>query len=232
MEFKVPLQKATLVRRYKRFLSDMLLPNGTKVVAHCANSGSMLGLTEPGSEVWLSPNTNPKAKLDWRWELVRTNGHLVGINTSHPNRIVEAASEGDEIAELRGYESIRREVRYGLNSRIDLLLEAPDKEPCFVEVKNVTLKRKDHAEFPDAVTKRGEKHLRELACMRADGNRALMFYLVQRGDCNSFRLAADLDPAYTKTFLEARDAGVEAVCYVCDISLTSIRIIRQIPIDC
>ena len=232
MEFKVPLQKATLVRRYKRFLSDMLLPNGTKVVAHCANSGSMLGLTEPGSEVWLSPNTNPKAKLDWRWELVRIDGQLVGINTSHPNRIVEAAIEGDEIAELRGYESIRREVRYGLNSRIDLLLEAPDKEPCFVEVKNVTLKRKDHAEFPDAVTKRGEKHLRELACMRADGNRALMFYLVQRGDCNSFRLAADIDPAYKKTFFEARDAGVEAVCYACAICPTSIRIVRQIPIDC
>ena len=232
MEFKVPLQKATLVRRYKRFLSDMLLPNGTKVVAHCANSGSMLGLTEPGSEVWLSPNTNPKAKLDWRWELVRIDGQLVGINTSNPNRIVEAAIEGDEIAELRGYESIRREVRYGLNSRIDLLLEAPDKEPCFVEVKNVTLKRKDHAEFPDAVTKRGEKHLRELACMRAGGNRALMFYLVQRDDCNSFRLAADLDPAYTKTFFEARDAGVEAVCYACDISPTFIRIARQIPIDC
>ena len=232
MEFKVPLQKATLVRRYKRFLSDMLLPNGTKVVAHCANSGSMLGLTEPGSEVWLSPNTNPKAKLDWRWELVRIDGQLVGINTSNPNRIVEAAIEGDEIAELRGYKNIRREVRYGLNSRIDLLLEAPDKEPCFVEVKNVTLKRKDHAEFPDAETKRGEKHLRELACMRADGNRALMFYLVQRGDCNSFRLAADLDPAYTKTFFEARDAGVEAVCYACAICPASIRIVRQIPIDC
>ncbi|MBH72419.1 MAG: DNA/RNA nuclease SfsA [Rhodospirillaceae bacterium] len=232
MEFKVPLQKATLVRRYKRFLSDMLLPNGTKVVAHCANSGSMLGLTEPGSEVWLSPNTNPKAKLDWRWELVRIDGQLVGINTSNPNRIVEAAIEGDEIAELRGYKNIRREVRYGLNSRIDLLLEAPDKEPCFVEVKNVTLKRKDHAEFPDAETKRGEKHLRELACMRADGNRALMFYLVQRGDCNSFRLAADIDPAYKKAFFEARDAGVEAVCYACAICPTSIRIVRQIPIDC
>ena len=232
MEFKVPLQKATLVRRYKRFLSDMLLPNGTKVVAHCANSGSMLGLTEPGSEVWLSPNTNPKAKLDWRWELVRIDGHLVGINTSHPNRIVEAAIEDDEIAELKGYKTIRREVRYGRNSRIDLLLEATDKERCFVEVKNVTLKRKYHAEFPDAVTKRGEKHLRELACMKADGNRALMFYLVQRGDCNSFRLAADLDPAYTKTFFEARDAGVEAVCYACDISPTSIKIVRQIPIDC
>ena len=232
MEFKVPLQKATLVRRYKRFLSDMLLPNGTKVVAHCANSGSMLGLTEPGSEVWLSPNTNPKAKLDWRWELVRIDGQLVGINTSNPNRIVEAAIEGDEIAELRGYKNIRREVRYGLNSRIDLLLEAPDKEPCFVEVKNVTLKRKDHAEFPDAETKRGEKHLRELACMRADGNRALMFYLVQRGDCNSFRLAADIDPAYKKTFFEARDAGVEAVCYACAICPASIRIVRQIPIDC
>ena len=232
MEFKVPLQKATLVRRYKRFLSDMLLPNGTKVVAHCANSGSMLGLTEPGSEVWLSPNTNPKAKLDWRWELVRIDGQLVGINTSNPNRIVEAAIEGDEIAELRGYKNIRREVRYGLNSRIDLLLEAPDKEPCFVEVKNVTLKRKDHAEFPDAETKRGEKHLRELACMRADGNRALMFYLVQRGDCNSFRLAADIDPAYKKAFFEARDAGVEAVCYACAICPASIRIVRQIPIDC
>ena len=232
MEFKVPLQKAKLLRRYKRFLSDMLLPNGTTVVAHCANSGSMLGLTKPGSEVWLSPNTNPKAKLDWRWELVRTDGHLVGINTAHPNRIVEAAVKDAEIPELRGYENIRREVKYGVNSRIDLLLEDPDKEPCFVEVKNVTLKRGDHAEFPDAVTKRGEKHLRELANMRVDGNRALMFYLVQRSDCNSFRLATDIDPTYTKAFFDARDAGVEAVCYACDISPSSIKINRPIPIDC
>ena len=119
MEFKQPLQKATLIKRYKRFLSEMMLSDGTTVTAHCANSGSMLGLTAPGNEVWLSANTNPKAKLDWRWELVRVDGNLVGINTAHPNRIVEDAIKNNEIDELLNYSKIRREVRYGNKSRID-----------------------------------------------------------------------------------------------------------------
>lgn len=230
MKFPAPLQKATLVKRYKRFLSDMTLPNGSEVTAHCANPGSMMGLAEPGSEVWLSANTNPKAKLDWRWELVRAEGHLVGINTSHPNRIAEAAVEAGAIAELAGYAAIRREVKYGENSRIDLLLEDDSKPDCYVEIKNVTLKRDGFAEFPDAVTKRGAKHLGELANMVALGHRAVMFYLAQRNDCDRFRLAADIDPGYAAAFAEARATGVEAICYACDVSPDGIEIARPLPI--
>ena len=232
MEFKQPLQKATLIKRYKRFLSDMMLSDGTTVTAHCANSGSMLGLTAPGNEVWLSANTNPKAKLDWRWELVRVDGNLVGINTAHPNRIVEDAINNNDLVELLNYSKIRREVRYGNKSRIDLLLEDERKETCFVEVKNVTLKRKEYAEFPDAETKRGLQHPRELAKMVSEGNRALKFYLVQRSDCNLFKLAEDIDPAYAETFTEVRKVGVEAVCYACHVSPSNIKVTRPIPIVC
>ncbi|MBL24262.1 MAG: DNA/RNA nuclease SfsA [Rhodospirillaceae bacterium] len=230
MKFPAPLQKATLLKRYKRFLSDMELPDGSEVVAHCANPGSMMGLVEPGSEVWLSANTNPKAKLDWRWELVRVDGQLVGINTRHPNRIAELAVAGGAIAELTGYGTIRREVKYGENSRIDLLLEDDAKPTCYVEIKNVTLKREGFAEFPDSVTKRGAKHLGELANMVAEGHRAVMFYLAQRNDCEGFRLAPDLDPGYAEAFEAATAAGVEAICYACEISTDAIEIARPLPI--
>ena len=230
MKFPAPLQKATLLKRYKRFLSDMELPDGSEVVAHCANPGSMMGLVEPGSEVWLSANTNPKAKLDWRWELVRVDGQLVGINTSHPNRIAELAVAGGAIAELTGYGTIRREVKYGENSRIDLLLEDDAKPTCYVEIKNVHLKREGFAEFPDSVTKRGAKHLGELANMVAEGHRAVMFYLAQRNDCEGFRLAPDLDPGYAEAFEAATAAGVEAICYACEISTDAIEIARPLPI--
>ena len=186
MQFPTPLTRGTLIRRYKRFLSDITLEDGGEVTAHVANPGSMIGLTEPGSEVWLSANTNPKAKLDWRWELVRVGDGLVGVNTAHPNRLVEEAIGRQAIPELDGYGSCRREVRYGQNSRIDLLLEDESRPPCYLEIKNVNLKRalpgrETAAEFPDAVTKRGAKHLVELSDMVADGARAVMFYLVQRG---------------------------------------------------
>lgn len=230
MKFPAPLQKATLIKRYKRFLSDMTLPDGSEVTAHCANPGSMMGLAEPGSEVWLSANTNPKAKLDWRWELVRAEGHLVGINTSHPNKIAEAAVAAGEIDELAGYGSIRREVKYGENSRIDLLLADDAKPNCYVEIKNVTLKRDGFAEFPDAITKRGAKHLVELGNMVAAGHRAVMFYLAQRNDCDRFRLAADIDPGYAEAFETAKAAGVEAICYACEMSPDGIEIARPLPI--
>lgn len=231
MKFSAPLQQATLLKRYKRFLSDAKLPNGSEVVAHCANPGSMMGLAEPGSEIWLSPNTNPKAKLDWRWEMIRIEGHLVGINTSHPNKITEEAVNAGKIAELTGYETLRREVKYGENSRIDLLLEDSDKPDCYVEIKNVTLRRDDRAEFPDSVTKRGAKHLVEMANMVGQGNRAVMVYIVQRGDCATFRLADDIDPIYAQTFARATANGVEAICYECDMSINGIEIGRPIPIS-
>ncbi|MFC4347043.1 DNA/RNA nuclease SfsA [Kordiimonas lipolytica] len=233
MIFENALTEGRLIKRYKRFLADVELPDGSVVVAHCANSGSMLGCKEPGSRVYLSPNTNPKAKLDWRWEMVEVDGHLVGINTSHPNKLAEEAILGGVIPELAGYGSLRREVKYGQNSRIDILLEAPEEASksaqCFVEVKNVTLKVGDDAQFPDAVTARGTKHLRELMDMVTEGHRAVMLYLVQRGDCLSFAPAADIDPTYAAALREAKEAGVETLCYVCDLSTEGIRVDRPMP---
>ncbi len=239
--FDMPLTRATLVRRYKRFLADVEMPGGEVVVAHCANSGSMMGLCDPGATVWLSPNQNPKAKLDWRWELVEVNNTLVGINTARPNRIVENAITAGEIPELTGYDALRCEVKYGENSRIDLLLENPalpslpglSSVPgrCYVEIKSVTLRRDKEAEFPDAVTARGTKHLVELANMVRAGHRAVMFYLVQRGDCEVFTIAGDIDPAYAAALKEAIEAGVEALCYACAVTTRDIRIARAIPLE-
>ncbi len=229
MQFPAPLVRGTLVQRYKRFLADVTLDSGETVTAHCANPGSMIGLKTPGAEVWLTPNQNPKAKLDWRWELIRVDRHLVGVSTAHPNAIVAAGIETGQVAELEGYGGLRREVPYGRNSRIDILLEDDDRPPCYVEVKNVNLRRIDGAfptaaEFPDAVTKRGAKHLEEMSDMVAAGCRAVMFYLVQREDCDHFRIAADIDPHYAATLDAARKSDVEAVCYTCRISLKGIEL--------
>ena len=233
MEFPDPLIPGTLVRRYKRFLADITLNDGETVTAHCANSGSMMGVAEPGAAVWLSPARNPSRKLKYTWELVRdSDGGLVGINTAHPNAIVAEAITAGAIPELRDYESLRREVRYGRNSRIDILLESPDRPPCYVEIKSVTLRRdRGPAEFPDAVTARGTKHLGELSDMVAEGARSVMLYLVQRDDCTRFRLAADIDPAYAAALESARTAGVETLCYACRLSPGSIELDRALPLD-
>jgi len=235
MRFPAPLVRGVLVRRYKRFLADVTLESGETVIAHCANPGAMTGLQPPGAEVWLSANRNPKAKLDWRWELIRVDGRLVGINTAHPNAIVAEAIAGGAIAELTGYARLRREVRYGGNSRIDILLEDDDRPPCYVEVKNVHLYRPEGphdgaAEFPDAVTARGAKHLRALSEMVAAGARAVMLYLVQREDCDHFRVAADIDPHYAEAFGAALAAGVEAICYDCRITLDGIDVASPLPV--
>lgn len=230
MKFSEPLLRGTLVKRYKRFLSDIELPDGEKVVAHCANPGAMLGLNQAGSEVWLSRAKKPTRKLAYSWELIRVNGHLVGINTGLPNAIVAEAIQAGRIAELGGYDSLRREVRYGENSRIDLLLESPGKPTCYVEIKNVHLKRGPAAEFPDCPTIRGAKHLRELTEMVAQGHRAVMVYLVQRGDCGYFSIAEDLDPAYGLAFRQALQRGVEAICYTCKVTVDGIEIDGALPI--
>ena len=235
MRFPTPLIRGTLLKRYKRFLADVLLeaplPDGRReVVAHCANPGSMLTVCTPGSEVWLSPAANPERKLQFSWELIRVGRSLVGINTMHPNRRVAEAIADGTIAELEGYASLRREVKYGKNSRIDVLLESPDRPPCFVEVKNVTMMRTACLEFPDAVTARGTKHLQELADEVARGSRAVMLYLAQRGDCRSFAPAADIDPAYTAGLARARAAGVEALAYRCRVSQQAIEVTGPIAI--
>ncbi|MFC7049408.1 DNA/RNA nuclease SfsA [Emcibacter nanhaiensis] len=228
MKFTEKLTRGILIKRYKRFLADVELDSGEIVTAHCANSGSMMGLKDPGNEVWLSPAANPKAKLDWKWELVRADDALVGINTSHPNKLVEEAILDGTIEELSGYENLRREMKYGRNSRIDIFLSGHDDRPdCYVEVKNVTLAREPQvAEFPDAVTARGTKHLYELADMVKEGHRAMMVYLVQREDCTIFRVAEDIDPAYAKALAEAKATGVEAVCYSCSLTPTEIKVNR------
>lgn len=232
MKFDYPLIPGHLVKRYKRFLADVTLADGTIVTAHCMNSGSMLGLTAPGSPVWLSPATNPANKLRYKWELVESDGTLVGINTGHPNKLAAEAIAAGAIPELAGYDAIRREVKYGTNSRIDLLLEASreGRPPAHVEIKNVTLKRGAAAEFPDAVTARGAKHLHEMAEVVKNGGRAVMFYIAQRADCTHFCLAEDIDPRYAQAFRAAREAGVEAIAYACDVDLTAIRVARPLSL--
>ena len=235
MKFESPLIEGVLVNRYKRFFADVKLPSGEVVTAHCANSGSMLACKEPGSRVWISPATNPERKLRYTWEIVEVYGGLVGINTGHPNRLVAEAIAAGQIKELTGYTSLKREQKYGKNSRIDILLESPGKPPCYVEVKNVTLKRQagpQHpAEFPDSVTERGAKHLIEMTDMVKAGARAVMFYLVQRGDCRSFTVAADLDPTYAKGLKTALAAGVEAVCYGCAVTPDDITVGSPLTLD-
>ena len=231
MIFPHPLVRGRLVRRYKRFLADVLLESGELITAHCANPGAMLGVAPPDAEVWLSPARNPMRKLGWSWELVRIGTGLVGINTSWPNLLAAEAILAGAIPELAGYTSLAREVRYGRNSRIDLLLEAPARPICYVEVKNVHLSRGDGlAEFPDCVTQRGAKHLLELADMVAAGSRAVMLYVVQRADCDRFRTAADFDPAYHAGLKVALAAGVEALVYGCAVTVDGIRIARKLEL--
>lgn len=229
--FPAPLEKATLIRRYKRFLADVELADGTVVTAHVANSGSMMGLNQPGLTVWLSRSSNPARKLPYSLELVEVANGLVGVNTGHPNAIVSAAISAGRVPELAGYAELRREVKYGERSRIDILLQDPARGICHVEVKNVTLARESAiAEFPDAVTARGTKHLNELAKIAEQGGRAVMFYLIQRTDCRAFRLAADIDPGYAEAFSRAAEAGVEILCYDCHITAQEISLGSKVPI--
>ena len=234
MKFSSSLVKGTLLKRYKRFLADVDL-GGETVTAHCANPGSMLGLAEPGSAVWLSRSDNPKRKLKFSWELIEIDlgagPTLVGINTSHPNALVAEAINAGKISELRGYSDLRREVKYGVNSRIDILLQNNETSLCYVEIKNVHLMREPGlAEFPDSVTVRGAKHLRELSAMVGEGHRAVMVYLVQRGDAERIALARDIDPGYGDAFDAARKAGVEAIAYACTVSPDAIEVDRAIPV--
>ena len=234
MKFTSPLVKGILLKRYKRFLADVDL-GGETVTAHCANPGSMLGLAEPGSAVWLSRSDNPKRKLKFSWELIEVDAGagptLVGINTSHPNGLVAEAIGSGQIGELTGYADLRREVKYGTNSRIDILLQNNETSLCYVEIKNVHLMREPGlAEFPDSVTARGAKHLRELSAMVDEGHRAVMVYLVQRGDAQKLALARDIDPGYGNAFDAAQKAGVEAIAYACTVSPEAIEVDRAIPV--
>lgn len=237
MKFATPLVSGRLVQRYKRFLADVTLDSGEAVTATCPNTGSMLGLTAPGSRVWLSVSDSPTRKYRHTWEMIEAGAGrkptLVGINTGNPNAIVSEAISGNRIPELSGYASLRREVKYGASSRIDILLEdGTSPAPCYVEIKNVHLSRRPGlAEFPDSRTERGVKHLEELSRMVGAGHRAVMLFLVQRGDAKRFALADDIDPAYAAAYVRARDSGVEMLCYACKLTPHEIALDRPITID-
>lgn len=229
MKFNQPLIEGTLIKRYKRFLADVRLQTGETVTAHCPNSGSMKSVSQPGSPVMLSLSGNPKRKLKYTLELIRVSGNWVGINTVLPNRLVQEGIETSLIPELLGYSIIRREVNYGSSSRIDLLLESAANK-CYVEVKNVTLKVGDTAIFPDSVTRRGQKHLRELMAMVREEHRAVIFFLVQRGDCIQMAPADSIDPRYGELLREAHAGGVEILVYQARVSPQGIQITRRLPV--
>ena len=229
MDFPQPLAHGTLVSRYKRFFADVVLDDGTAVTAHCPNPGAMLGLNTPGLGAWVSRSDDPKRKLAHTLELVEADGGLVGINTLHPNRLVAEALAADAIPELTGYATHRREVRYGLNSRVDFLLEDPGRARCWLEVKNCHLMRTPGlAEFPDCVAARSSKHLRELEAMVAGGDRAVVLFVIQRGDCDAFSACRELDPAFAAGLDRAADAGVDILVQACDIDTSSVKIARRV----
>ncbi|HWB46420.1 MAG TPA: DNA/RNA nuclease SfsA [Hyphomicrobiaceae bacterium] len=235
MRFPSPLVRGTLIQRYKRFLADVRLDDGRTVTAACPNTGSMLGLTAPGAVVWLSQSDRPTRKYAFTWEMVETDlgkgPLLVGINTQHPNALVAEALAAGRLAALADYPVVRREVKYGRNSRIDILLQSPAKPDCYVEIKNVHLSRRHGlAEFPDCETERGAKHLEELAAMVAAGHRAVMIFLIQRQEARSFALARDIAPRFAAAFDLGAAAGVEMMAVRCRMSPEAITVDRPVPI--
>ena len=229
MEFESKLIKGILVERYKRFMADIVLDNNQRITAHCPNTGAMLGLSTPGLEVWVSRAKNAKRKLSYTLELVNDGTGLVGVNTHSANKIVYEAINNNKIDSLRGYKEIKREVVSGESSRIDIVLESPNLQSCFVEVKSVTMCNKNLALFPDSVTARGAKHLRELSNQVKIGNRGVIFYLVQRDICDAFEVAGDIDAQYEEELTSAFKVGVEVLCYKCKISTEEIVVGPSLP---
>ncbi len=225
------LVPATLIKRYKRFLVDVRLDNGDEVTAHTPNTGTMLGCSAPGSRVYLSPATNPKRKLPFTLEVVDAGPSLVGVNTLLPNRLLYQATSAGLPAELTGYEAVRREVKVGERSRIDLMLQQPGRRRCYVEIKNVTLARHGVACFPDAVTERGRKHLEELALLAREGRRAVILFAVQRNDCRSLAPADDIDPEYGRVLRRVVEGGVEALAFHLEVSVEGVRLGRRLPVE-
>lgn len=229
MRFASPLIPGRLIRRYKRFFADVRLGDGRLVTAHCPNSGSLLGCKEPGSLVHVSHHADPGRRLAWTWEMLRVGRTWVGINTLWPNRLVVEAIENGTLGELQGYAGIRREVRVSPRSRLDLLLEGTSGR-CWVEVKSVTLRVDRLAAFPDAVTERGTKHLRELIRVVRAGHRAALVFVVQRGDCRAFRPAYEIDPEYCGWLRRALDAGVEVLPYQARVTPRGISLMRRLDV--
>lgn len=232
MKFATPLIEGRLVSRYKRFFADVELPGGELVTAHCANTGAMAGIKDAGLRVWLSRADNPNRKLKFTWEIVEAQDTLIGTLPGRANELAEEAVHAGIIAELGGYASLRREVKYGENSRIDLLLEAANRPPCWVEVKNVHwMRQAGLAEFPDGVTSRGTKHLGELSAKARAGERAVQLFVAQRSDCTRLRPAEDTDPVYSDALRAAHAAGVEILAYRCEVTPDGIAITRPMSVE-
>lgn len=228
MRFSPPLVRATLLRRYKRFLADVAFADGAEATVHVANSGKMLGLDTPGAPVWLAPGTG---KLPWSLKFVETAAGWAGVDTQMPNRLLAEALRAGALAEFADYTSVRPEVRYGEASRIDFLLERPDGARLWLEAKNVHLRRHAGlAEFPDCLAARSARHMRELAAMVARGDRAVALFVVQLDNVARFAPAADLDPVFAQAFADARAGGVEMMAWTCRMSPDGVALHRRIEV--
>lgn len=232
MKFDKPHKIGTILKRYKRFLADIELENGEEITVHVPNTGSMKSCWEPGWKAYISDSENPNRKYRYTLDMLHNGETWIGVNTSRPNFLVMEAIKNDVIPELSGYEIHRSEVKYGKNSRIDILLENENSErKCFIEIKNTTLRIDDTVQFPDAVSDRGLKHILELEDMMKDGHRAVMFYLVQREDVNVFKPAAHIDPKYADALTSASSKGLEILVYQCHLNEHEIRIDRSLPFN-
>jgi sugar fermentation stimulation protein A len=229
MIFQNKLVHGKLIKRFKRFLAEVRLDDGTEVVAHCTNSGSMKSCLENGAEVYLTPVTDPKRRTKFTWEMIKINGGWVGINTGNPNKLAFEAISAGLIPDLTGYTNVKREVVFG-DSRFDIFAEN-ETEKCFVEVKNVSLKEENYALFPDAVTTRGQKHLKTLMEVKAFGIRAVMLYIVQRTDVEVFAPAREIDPEYAKVLKQAVNAGVEVIVMQVEVTPEGIYIKKKLPVE-
>lgn len=232
MQFSPPLQRATLVKRYKRFLADVITSDGTELTLHCPNTGAMTGCAEPGDTVWYSTSENTKRKYPHTWELTETqNGALICVNTLWANRLTKEALEQGRVSELSGYSTLKSEVKYGAErSRIDFLLQADFRPDCYIEVKSVTLAEKDFGFFPDAITERGQKHLRELMSVAAEGKRAVIFFAVLHSAITRFSPARHIDAKYAQLLIEAQRKGVEILVYKAELSAESMTLKEPLPI--
>ncbi|MDR3433659.1 MAG: DNA/RNA nuclease SfsA [Rouxiella aceris] len=232
MQFSPPLQPATLIKRYKRFLADVVTPDGQQLTLHCANTGAMTGCATPGDTVWYSTSTNAKRKYAHSWELSETQtGDWICVNTLRANQLVREAIEQQAIAELSGYSKLSGEVRYGSeNSRIDLLLQADNRPDCYIEVKSVTLLQQGRGYFPDAVTLRGQKHLRELQAMAAQGQRTVLFFAVLHSGIETVTSAHHIDPRYAELLTQVQQQGVEVMCYGARLSAQGIWLTNSLPL--
>ena len=227
MKFKERLLQGTLIKRYKRFFVDIKYKNKI-ITSHCPNSGSMMGLLNKGNKVWFSRSNNPSRKLKYTLEIIEVEKKMVGINTLLTNKIVLDALNQKKIKNLIKFNNIKAEVKFSDNTRFDFLI-SNNKKKCFLEVKNVTLSRKKEiAEFPDAVTSRGTKHLNELINAKKKGYESYMLYLIQREDCTSFKIAEDIDLEYKNAFSKALNNGVKMLCYDCKLNNEEIRLNNQI----